>query len=222
MKEPHLLVIDPAVKRPEIEAFNWIALRSPFPTTYHLPALQGMASLSREVGGVKGIVIMGSLSSVNERHPWQIELERWLRPWLDKGVPTLGICYGHQMLASMFGGRVSYARPDRKKHLGFREIHFSPDPLWGGVSIKGKICVSHEEMVTEAPPEMEVVGRSPEVPIDALRHRNLPIWSFQAHPEAALDFLSQRGIRTPVAEAELTFGYQLIDSFLKRTQGDKP
>ncbi|MEQ1842860.1 MAG: hypothetical protein ABL994_20870 [Verrucomicrobiales bacterium] len=59
MKVPHLMVIDPAVRKPELAAYNWLARRSPLPTSYHLPALHGMKSLEKEsVETVAGIVLL--------------------------------------------------------------------------------------------------------------------------------------------------------------------
>ena len=159
------------------------------------------------------MVILGSLSSVNERLPWQKELESWLMPKLQKAIPTFGICYGHQMLAHMFGGKVDYIFEDQKKHVGLREVELSPDPLWENKTLKGKICVSHNETVKQAPSEMHVIGRSPEIPIDALRHKALPIWSFQSHPEAGDAFLVQRGVKHLVTGGELEFGYSLLGRF---------
>lgn len=209
---PHIVVIDPAVKKPELEAFNWLVRRAPLPLTYHLPALFGFNSLEREHVGIRGVVILGSLSSVNERLDWQISLEKWLMPHLQNKAPTFGICYGHQMLAHMFGGTVQYLSPDRKKYVGAREIHFEADALWGK-AMRGKICVSHNEVVTRAPDDMHVIGKSDDVAIDALRHKTLPIWSFQSHPEAGGNFLSNRGLKVDMTENELKFGYDLLGYF---------
>lgn len=215
---PHIMVIDPAMRKPELSAFNWLSTQSRLPLTYHLPALHGMKSLQEEPAGVKGIIILGSLASVNDRANWQIELERWLTPQLEARIPTFGICYGHQMLAYMFGAKVEHCFPDKRKHLGVRQVKLSPDPLWGKKERVGALCVSHCEWVVTSPPEMEVIGRSEEVEIDALRHRKLPIWSFQSHPEAGKDFLGLRGGDQVLKETDLKFGYEILASFLGRVR----
>lgn len=216
MKTSHIMVIDPAVKKPELAAFNWLAKRSPLPLTYHLPALHGMKSIKKDDSqAIAGIIIFGSLSSVNERTPWQMALEEWLMPQLEKQTPTLGFCYGHQMLAHMFGGKVDYVFPDQKKHVGLRQVSFSSDSLWGNQPLQGLLCVSHNEEVKVVPEAMTVIGKSAEVPVDALRHRTLPVWSFQSHPEAGKDFLAIRGGASgELGDHELEFGYQLIARFL--------
>lgn len=221
MKIPHLMVIDPAVRKPELAAYNWLARRSSLPSSYHLPALHGMKSLEKEsVETIAGIVIFGSLSSVNERTEWQKQLEKWLLPVLEKKIPTFGICYGHQMLAHMFGGKVKYAFEDQKKHLGTREVSFTAESLLGKAG-SGHLCVSHNEVVYESGTEMTVVGKSQDIEIDALRHRTLPIWSVQPHPEAGCDFLKIRGDTKSLDEKELAFGYELIGAFLKLVEKAK-
>ena len=48
MTKAHIAVIDPAVRIPELECFNQMALISPLPLTYHLPAMYGQQSLDAE------------------------------------------------------------------------------------------------------------------------------------------------------------------------------
>jgi GMP synthase-like glutamine amidotransferase len=208
------MIIDPAVKKPELRTLNGLAHQSPLPMTYHLPALFGVDSVLKEEKDVAGILILGSLSSVNDRHSWQNALESWLMPRLEAGVPTLGICYGHQMLAHMFGAKVTHAFNGEKRQ-GFREVCLEPNPLWGNQTLKGPLCVSHEEAVVSAPSGFKVVGQSKDVAIDALAHETLPVWGFQSHPEATEFFLLDRGQKGPWDPALFKFGNQLICHFLK-------
>ena len=210
---PHILVIDPAMRIAEIECFNRMALRSPLPLTYHLPAIRGMQSLAAEpMDSARGIVILGSASSVNDRLGWQHEFEAWLRPHLERGLPTLGICYGHQMLAAMFGGKVGFVSPDQHKLKGFREVTLTQAAGPWAAQARGPLCVSHKETVTEVPPEFDVFATSAEIASDGLRHKRLPIFTFQPHPEATPEFLQSHGI--PPREGALGFGHQLVDGFL--------
>lgn len=157
----HIAIIDPAVKRPELNAFNQMSLQSRVPLTYHLPALHGMHTfdpLPKESLG--GIVVLGSLASVYQKDPWQSELSDWLMPQMESGVPTLGICYGHQLIATLLGGTVGFARSDHKKIQGCREVALSANPLWNDKPLLGFLCVSHEETVTHVPACMHIVGTS--------------------------------------------------------------
>ncbi|XXF79568.1 gamma-glutamyl-gamma-aminobutyrate hydrolase family protein [Myxococcaceae bacterium GXIMD 01537] len=214
--KPHILVIDPAMRIAEVECFNRLALSSPLPLTYHLPAMRGMQSLAADpVESARGIVILGSASSVHDRLPWQHELETWLRPLLERGMPTLGICYGHQMLATMYGGKVGFVAPDQRKLKGFREVTLTRSAGPWSAPARGPLCISHKETVTEVPPDFESFATSEEVPTDGLRHRHLPIFTLQPHPEATPEFLQSHGIAHEPGGAPLTFGHQLVDAFLR-------
>ena len=57
-------------------------------------------------GGADHIVVLGSVSSVNDPDPWIAEELAWLRAADEAGVPVLGICFGAQALCAALGGRV--------------------------------------------------------------------------------------------------------------------
>lgn len=209
----HVIVIDPAVHTPELDCFNKLSISSPLPCTYHLPSLHGFASLESEGPSAKGIVVLGSSSSVLENRDWQITLGNWLKQ--RSGIPMLGICFGHQLFAHLYGGSVDFMYTDNRKLSGFREIEISPSPLWGNKTRKGLLTVSHREAVMSCPADMQVLAKSAEIPIEGLAHKTLPIWTLQAHPEATRDFLKNMHIDPPSDPDALTFGQQLIADFLK-------
>jgi GMP synthase-like glutamine amidotransferase len=212
-KKPHILVIDPAIKTPELASFNLLARMSALPLTYHLPALQGFSSLELASDSINGIIILGSLSSVNESLAWQKQLGSFLLPHLENQVPTLGICYGHQFIAHLFGGKVDYVFPDKKKHLGFRTVSLKSNSLWGE-ACSGPLYVSHNEQVTKLPEGFDVIASSPEIEMDGLAHRKWPIWTFQPHPEAGPKFLELREKRLAQDPTQFDFGHQLLQQFL--------
>lgn len=204
-KAPQILVIDPAVKTPELETYNRLAETSRISLTYHLPALFGLNSLQKmSDGNIKGIIILGSLSSVHEKLDWQLELANFLKKHFDQKTPTLGLCFGHQLIAHLFGGKVDFVFPDQKKHLGFREVTLKENPLWGP-SCKGELYVSHQEHVVTLPQHFTVTAESEAIPIEGLAHNLLPIWTFQPHPE-----------KEPKSSdrSRHLFGHQLVDRFL--------
>lgn len=59
-----------------------------------------------EVIDVAGVILTGSQAMVTDREPWSLALEKWAASAVHQGVPTLGICYGHQLLAQALGGEV--------------------------------------------------------------------------------------------------------------------
>jgi len=213
MNREYIAVVDPAMKVAETDCFNNLVAMAPLPLTYHLPVLVGTGSLKRDQKP-KAIIILGSASSVNDNFGWQNELAEWLKPKIEAGIPTLGICFGHQFLAHLFGGRVEFM-PEKKKECGFREIELSANSLWGNRKLKGEVYVSHCEVVTATPPTFEVVGKSALVSIDAMAHRKLPVWGFQAHPEATCEFAA-RHHAVPPENSRFSFGQELVRLFLNR------
>jgi GMP synthase-like glutamine amidotransferase len=213
--KPHIAVIDPGVRVPELDCFNRMSRRSPVPLTYHLPALFGLDSLVRAEDGLAGVIVLGSGASVHDTLAWQDQLSAWLAPRLQAGTPFLGLCYGHQLAAHLLGGEVGFLHADRHKVHGMREIALTGDVLWGD-ACAGALMVSHRETVVRAPPGCAVVGASPEVAVEAFAHRGLPIWCFQAHPEATPAFAINNGVPFDADPAVLAFGHRLVDAFLDR------
>lgn len=210
--KPHLMVIDPGVYTPEIDTFNLIASLSPIPCTYHLPAMFGFASFPHDFTDVRGIIVLGSAASVHERLPWQLSLEDWLRPALDKGVPVLGCCYGHQMLAYMFGGDVGYVNETREKLKGVRRVNVVNNRLWN--SGERRLIVTHAEVVLQLPAEFEVLASSEDITIDGLIHRSKPVFGFQSHLEATKVFLAGHEMLDEKTSSALSDGHELLRRFV--------
>lgn len=212
----HIAVIDPAVKTAEVDCFNHLVSLSPLPMTYHLPALFGMASLNAVNETAAGIIILGSSSSVHDRYPWQAELASWLKPRLERGVPTFGICFGHQFIAHLYGAEVGFLYPDKKKEQGFRHIRLEGGRLWGKAA--GEVFVSHREGVTTVPKGFRQVGKSDAKVLEAFEHESLPIVTIQAHPEATSGLLANLGYE---GRGPLDFGHGLVSAFIRKINPSK-
>lgn len=211
-----LTVIDPAAHTPEIECFNHIARQSPLPATYHLPALQGLDSLLDVERDTAGVIILGSSTSVHDNATWQLPLLNWLLQQVEKQIPTLGICYAHQLFAHHYGGKVEFIGTDKSKQLGFRKVEFKPNTLLEDSSLKGPLFVSHREHVTQCPQNMEPIASSPGFPFDGLKHTQFNLWTLQPHPESTAGFLSNQKYEHPIDSGALDFGHSVIRAFLNR------
>lgn len=207
---PPILIIDPAVRVPELGCLNQITAMSKLPVTYHLPGLFGFDSFEAETKKIAGIIVLGSGASVYDKLPWQKPLNRRLLKWMNAKIPTLGICYGHQLIAHLYGGKVEFLFSDRRKLAGFRKVGLQKNRLWKNKKLRGELFVSHREVVTKVPASMAIVGSSAVSTADALAHRKLPIWTFQPHPEATIGFLKAHGGN----RGNLDFGRSLVQGFL--------
>ena len=110
-----LMVIDPAVLKPAIESFNRIANVAPYPVTYHLPALYGTNSLNMFNHDVRGIIVLGSAASVNDDNKWQQDISDIMIDASANCIPVLGLCYGHQLIGHIYGGKVEPLWSGEKK-----------------------------------------------------------------------------------------------------------
>ena len=208
----HLMVIDPAVVKPAIESFNRIARVAPYPVTYHLPALYGTKSLSMYNRNVIGIIILGSAASVNDRNDWQENISDIMIDASSRSIPVLGLCYGHQLIGHVFGGKVEPLWSGKKKQ-GKRIVRLKKTNLWGEPS-SGPLLYSHQDGITKLPPDFEIIAASDMVSMDAIASKKEPVWGFQTHLEATQAFVDNHGLPVKDAKDSFKFGHDLLDNFI--------
>jgi GMP synthase (glutamine-hydrolysing) len=144
----------------------------------------------------KGVILSGGPASVYDEGAPQ--LPDWV---LEQKLPVLGICYGMQLLARAFGGRVS---PAARREYGLAEIEVNQDaasPLFAGLPNKLSVWMSHGDHVETLPEGFQSLAHSANSPIAAMGRDNLV--GIQFHPEVA---------HTP-------FGKDILDNFLRRICG---
>ena len=112
-----------------------------------------------------------------------------MRRFPEAGIPTLGVCLGHQSLAQAFGGRVIRHVPVHGKTA---EVQHDGEGIFAGLSNPMTVGRYHSLVVDEAlPPELEATARGGGV-LMAIRHRELPALGVQFHPESVLTPEGQR------------------------------
>ncbi len=101
-------------------------------------------------------------------------------------VPIFGVCLGHQSIGSAFGARVIEA--DRLMHGKTSPIFTTGTGLFNEMSIPFQACRYHSLIVEEQslPETLEITAVSDEGEIMGLKHRDLPIYGVQFHPESIL------------------------------------
>lgn len=133
---------------------------------------------------ISGIVITGSHNMVTERLNWSEYAAKWLPGAVERQIPTLGICYGHQLLAYSLGGRV--ANNPKGREYGTVEVRLNDlaqnDLLLGGLGKHIMVHVCHTQSVIKLPQGAKVLAEN-----DMDRHQAFVVgdrvWGTQFHPE---------------------------------------
>jgi GMP synthase (glutamine-hydrolysing) len=125
-----------------------------------------------------GFVITGSGASVYWDREWIGRLKAWVGEAIRAGLPALGVCYGHQLLADVMGGSVE----DMGEYeLGYREVHHDgTNVLLDGVGETMTVFTTHSDHVVEEPPGATVFARN-EYGIHGFRKGRA--FAVQFHPE---------------------------------------
>jgi anthranilate synthase component 2 len=109
-----------------------------------------------------------------------------IRAFADRRIPILGVCLGHQCIAHTFGATVV---------VNYRMMHGKTSPifhdgkdLFAGMPNPFNATRYHSLVAKKdtVPPELEVTAWTAEDEIMGLKHRTLPIWGVQFHPESIL------------------------------------
>jgi GMP synthase (glutamine-hydrolysing) len=129
----------------------------------------------------RGIVLSGGPSSVYDKNAPLPDSEIF-----SLGVPLLGICYGLQLIAFQFNGRVDKAA---HREYGRSELAvLNDEDLFHGLHLdNGKLTVwmSHGDRIEKLPEGFEVIAQTNNSPVAAIRHKTKEMYAIQFHPEVA-------------------------------------
>ena len=101
--------------------------------------------------------------------------------FFDTGVPTFGICYGHQAMARALGGTVAQTGTAEYGRTALAVA--SPGLLFAGLPTQQSVWMSHGDAVEQAPPGFTVVASTPATPVAAFENRERGLYGVQFHPE---------------------------------------
>jgi len=125
-----------------------------------------------------GIIISGGPQSVYAENAYRIDKEIF-----ELGIPILGICYGHQLLADAMGGEV---RRTGTAEYGKTVLDvLNPSLLFEGWPETQDVWMSHGDAVVAAPEGFTVTASTEASPVAALEDRDRSLYGVQFHPEVA-------------------------------------
>ncbi|MFW6321029.1 MAG: type 1 glutamine amidotransferase [Halohasta sp.] len=141
--------------------------------TFHAPSGQLPPDF-----GYDGFVVTGSAASVYWDEPWIGDLKTWVGEAVRAGLPALGVCFGHQLLADVLGGSVQGMGT---YEIGYRTVYQDGDNrLLAGTPDDLTVFTTHSDHVTEKPPGATVFARN-EYGIHGFRKNR--VFAVQFHPE---------------------------------------
>ena len=147
----------------------------------------------------KGIILSGGPASVGEKKSPKIDVKI-----LKLGIPTLGICYGMQLIAQVFGGRVKHTK-DRE--FGRAELFIDSHKDFF-VNLPGNLScwMSHGDYVSKLPKGFFAIAHTLNTQLAAFSNRQGTIFGVQFHPEVV----------------HTSKGDQMMSNFLYRVCGCAP
>ncbi|MBI2137234.1 glutamine-hydrolyzing GMP synthase [Candidatus Woesearchaeota archaeon] len=122
----------------------------------------------------EGIILSGGPKSVYEKNAFTID-----KKLLELGVPVLGICYGHQLIAHLLGGKVVSAN----KEYGKETLQTGKSELLKGLASREQVWASHGDAVIKLPEGFKTTGSTQECKIAAYENPAKKIYGVQFHPE---------------------------------------
>ncbi|WP_233425141.1 glutamine amidotransferase [Comamonas thiooxydans] len=137
-----------------------------------------------EPGQHRAAIITGSWSMVTDQHPWSEATAIWIRQAVTQGMPLMGVCYGHQLMAHALGGAVDY-HPDGRE-MGSLEIEqlavAEPDDWLAGCPPRFLAHLTHLQTILRLPNGARALARSAHDPHQIVRYSPTAV-SVQFHPE---------------------------------------
>lgn len=124
---------------------------------------------------LKGIILTGGPSSIYGK-----DAIFCAKGIFELGVPVLGICYGFQLMANEFGGKVESCTASE---YGYTEMEIFSHPLFEGVEKKTVVWMNHTDRVTELPKGFQLIGHTGNCPIAAMADDLRKLYAIQFHPE---------------------------------------
>lgn len=129
---------------------------------------------------VKGVILSGGRG-----YPYEpLNLTSNFVALMNFDVPTLGVCLGHEIIAAAYRCRIKKLEKYHQKKEIVRITQ--DDPIFEGVEAKEvKLVKQHYYHVSELSSHFISLAESDTTPNEIIKHREKPLYGFQAHPEVS-------------------------------------
>ncbi len=133
---------------------------------------------------IGGVIITGSPAYLTDLAQWNFKVAEFIREAHSAGIPQLGVCYGHQLIAWAFGGEVGFNPGGRE--IGTVPIVLAPeaqsDELFSGLPEQLYAQASHQQSVLRLPENAVLLGANEFDANHCFRYGG-STWGIQFHPE---------------------------------------
>lgn len=143
--------------------------------------------LPERAGQHGAYLITGSASGVYDGDPWIDQLKGFVQG-ISGRTPLIGICFGHQVMAEAYGGRVIKSPKGWGAGLHSYEITRRADWMRPDSEPSLSIPVSHQDQIVELPKDATVLASSSFTPYAVLEYPQRRAISFQGHPEFSPEY----------------------------------
>lgn len=149
-------------------------------------------ALPDDLAAYDGLLVLGGPMGADDdaKHHWIGPTKELMRRGVAAGVPVLGVCLGHQLLASALGGRVD--RNPLGQQVGLLEVGWTEaacdDALLGPLSTPRRGVQWNDDIVADLPEGAVVLAETPRGEVQAVRYAACA-WGIQLHPEVDAEIL---------------------------------
>ncbi|WAJ35893.1 amidotransferase [Pseudomonas sp. GOM7] len=131
-------------------------------------------------------LVTGSKADSFGSDPWIQKLKEYLLDRYQRGHKLLGICFGHQLLALLLGGKAE--RAEQGWGVGVHNYRIASQPQWMEPALDSlQLLISHQDQVTRLPENATLLATSDFCP-NAAYHIGDQVLCFQGHPEFVHDY----------------------------------
>ena len=146
----------------------------------------------KTLDGIDGLIITGSSKEVYDEDSWITKAAKWASLAREMKIPTLGVCFGSQLLAEVAGGKVT-KNPNGRENgtCTVKLVHSaSSDPLFAGLPKNLSVQESHQSSIVDLPRDTTVLAQN-DYGVQAFRINGESTWGVQFHPEVAPETLQK-------------------------------